>query len=471
MLRQRFPCRRMLARHLALITLTVMAVGCKDSVPSGPLFAAPPYTLDAALAAAPRGELHLARLAATVPSFGGIALDSSGNVIVQVTNLGDGNLALRAAESLLAERQLSSSTGAVLKPLIYVKQSAYTYRELNGWRAKLDTALITLPEIRFVDLDERVNRIVISLWSDHARAAVEYHASTHGVPPAAISIELAPPGLTSELAQGATSSYCPPEAGNSLRSCHRPAEGGMQVIWPKNTEPVTYSACTIGFNARLSDGRDVLVTASHCGKYKFELRSSDLDAYYQAQIYDPSLPFSDMPLAIEAIDPAWVPVKYSFGQWYYWRYSDALAARTFAPYFRKIARPLTGQSLTIDAQNPRFNISGTDEPLLGESISKVGRTTGWTQGTVTRTCISYKYPQLTNRTLMCQHAAVMAFELGDSGGPVFRYGLPDPNPPFETQVTLLGTSAIRESVNGTTSNIFSPFSGIVTDIGQLNLNP
>jgi hypothetical protein len=103
-----------------------------------------------------------------------------------------------------------------------------------------------------------------------------------------------------------------------------------------------------------------------------------------------------------------------------------------------------------------FNITGEADPLVGQAVTKVGRTTGRTAGTVQQTCVNVNVDG-TNITQLCQSISNYANAGGDSGSPVFRITtLPS--------VVLVG---INWGGNGTTS-VFSPITNIQQELGALN---
>jgi len=119
-------------------------------------------------------------------------------------------------------------------------------------------------------------------------------------------------------------------------------------------------------------------------------------------------------------------------------------------------------SLIIDVNQPYFYITASEHGVYtGEPVNKVGRTTGWTAGHVTKTCDT-EWPE-NYQMLKCNHETDYYSEAGDSGSPVFTItngGL----------VTLVGLHWGR---NGNRS-VYSGYRSIETDFGQLdtgNWNP
>jgi hypothetical protein len=118
------------------------------------------------------------------------------------------------------------------------------------------------------------------------------------------------------------------------------------------------------------------------------------------------------------------------------RYSDAALVRIASGVqsdLGGIARTTGGPvllptvygSVTIDATNPRIAISGVVSSLfVGDSLHKVGRTTGWTYGYLESTCrdVTLLNGDGTRFTTLCAGVVDAGSGGGDSGAPVFWQG-------------------------------------------------
>jgi hypothetical protein len=89
-------------------------------------------------------------------------------------------------------------------------------------------------------------------------------------------------------------------------------------------------------------------------------------------------------------------------------------------------------------------------------VNKVGRTTEWTQGAVTNTCVNTGV-QGSRIVQLCQTFVSAGVGGGDSGSPVF--GQPD-----GSNVALLG---ILWGGSGSTSYVYSPIANIEQELGAL----
>ncbi len=89
--------------------------------------------------------------------------------------------------------------------------------------------------------------------------------------------------------------------------------------------------------------------------------------------------------------------------------------------FGKVAKPNSRNtgSITIGNNgNARFTISSESSAAVGQTVRKVGRTTGWTQGRVSNTCVQTNNEN--NKTFYCQTFVTAGVGGGDSGSGVLR---------------------------------------------------
>ena len=107
-----------------------------------------------------------------------------------------------------------------------------------------------------------------------------------------------------------------------------------------------------------------------------------------------------------------------------------------------------------------FDITDSGLATVGQIANKVGRTTGWSQGLVTRTC-THTGVSASNIVLLCQdfvESSVQIVAGGDSGSPVFRIA-------GGNRVTLLG-SLWGGNASGTLF-VYSPIASIESELGSL----
>ncbi len=103
-----------------------------------------------------------------------------------------------------------------------------------------------------------------------------------------------------------------------------------------------------------------------------------------------------------------------------------------------------------------FTIVGEGGEVVGDVANKVGRTTGWTQGVITNTCVTTGVSG-TNIVQLCQNFVDAGVGAGDSGSDVF----------FDTGsgVRLLG---LLWGGNGAgTQFVYSPIANVEQELGPL----
>lgn len=260
---------------------------------------------------------------------------------------------------------------------------------------------------------------------------------------------------------------------DSLSHALRPVPGGMLIYWFRNSDN-RYVPCTLGFNARDLGfpGTQFFVTASHCSNRRGG--GAESTRFFQ---WDRATG-NWLPIGTEVRDPVYFdqyadpdcPADANC------RYSDALLVQydsASIPEYARIARTtfssrLNDGSLAISDDAPRFNIVGTYYyPVVGEVVEKIGYFSGWTWGGVREgaeplnTCVRLPRsdPSVTNLTYLCQAVVDSRARPGDSGGPVFVWlGGND--------VNVIGTVLGGDPNDPSVHYVFSPFGGILNDLGR-----
>ena len=129
---------------------------------------------------------------------------------------------------------------------------------------------------------------------------------------------------------------------------------------------------------------------------------------------------------------------------------SGLIARKLGYIYRTTVRT-PGDSATglIDVTNPDMEITdGEDYIMGGMTVDKIGRTTGWTFGTVTNTCFSDT--RVDGIVRQCSYAGNYGSSGGDSGAPVFMW--------HGNTVTLVG-------IHWGAGGVFSPLGGLRLNLG------
>ena len=333
---------------------------------------------------------QLSEVEKAAPGFGGMYVDADGVVHVLMVPGQDGEAAQREraqgaiARVFGAERvasRVTKSDGATA-PGIVLEPARFTFGQLRDWGGRLTRGALPLRDVSFTDVDEATNRVTVGVATASAQAAVERQLASLGVPRDSVTFTTA----------------LPMEFRTSLRDSQRPIAGGQQI--ERGT-----SICTLGFNA-LRQGVNGFVTNSHCTSTRGTVNG---DRYEQPDGTD---------LGTEVADP-----RYTTGgdcpSDRTCRFSDSAfvmydAGASFARGF--LARSPIG-SLEISG---RVRVVGHAASVAtGETLTRVGRTTGTTQGKVTRTCVNANVSN-SNITMLCQTQIDYSILPGDSGGPVYR---------------------------------------------------
>jgi hypothetical protein len=404
--------------YLLVAAAIVLAVSaCRDaSEPTNPDFQ--PETPELQWLAQESSPDPMA-VARAVPGFGGLFLDSSGRPAVYLTDLRQRGTAERALTGFALSEGFSASQLKVLK-------GDFDYLTLDGWHTRVTPEVLAIPGTVFTDLDERSNRVRIGVEDGTAEVSVEQVIARLGIPASAVIVERSAP-----IRLAAT-----------LRSRMRPVRGGLQINF-------TQFICTLGFNA-LKNGVSSFITNSHCTKTQGGNQGT---LYYQ-----PLSTTANSLIGTETADPNYFqggvcPVKRKC------RYSDAARATykagvsfNLARIARTTSRGALSGSLTISTINPFFSITAERaNPVAGAQANKIGRTTGWTFGQISATCVAVNVSG-TPVTQLCQSLVTAGVGGGDSGSPVFSW------PGTGGNVTLLGI--LWGGSSDGTLFAFSPMSGI-----------
>jgi hypothetical protein len=406
---------------IVIVLASILASGCA-TMQTPKIEEASPQALFISL------DDQLVTVAKLVPGFGGMFFDDNGNLNVYMVKP-DEELSAQARQERKARLEavltavfgedflsqgkgqhpgLRKETPPEQPPQIRIIKGAYDILQLAKWRASVDKAL-DVPGAVFTDLDEKKNRLRIGIESSIFRKRVHEVLTQQGVPPEAVIIEETKPIRFHD----------------TLRDKIRPLQGGVQV--EADTGVFAFALCTMGFNAT-HNSKKGFVTNSHCTRIQGGSEGTDFH-----QPTDPLNPFvSQNKVGDEIFDPEyWTASICPSGR--VCRTSDsAFVEYDSAEFFgTRIARTSSFGSLTISSTNPTFTIiDETLFPISGVALNKVGRTTGWTSGTLTSgtssgTCMNINVAD-TDITLLCQYTVTNTgtdkiSDLGDSGSPVFRW--------------------------------------------------
>lgn len=295
-----------------------------------------------------------------------------------------------------------------------------------------------LSGVVFTDADESTGRLVVGVMSSDVQDLVRER-----LPALGISSQLVDFVETEPIFQV-----------TSLRDQVRPVVGGLQIRWSNYV-------CTLGFPA-YRQGVLGFVTNSHCSTKQ---GSVDGTKYYQ-----PVNQVAAELIGTEVADPAFFKGGKDCPRGKQCRYSDSVFSRAESGVsfdLSKIAKTdgVNTGSLTI-ANNgaARFTITEKGTAALNTLVNKVGRTTGWTQGTVKQKCANVAVSG-TNIVNLCQdlveNTSAKIVEGGDSGSQVFATVSGD-------NVRLVGLLW-----GGNTSGtlfVYSPIENVERELGTLTVN-
>ena len=303
---------------------------------------------------------------------------------------------------------------------VYHREHCYTSA------TQMTPEVLAIPGVVSTDNDEGKNRLHIGIADTAVREEVEKHLSNLGIPSEAWTISKEQP----------IEQY--------LRSRRRPLRGGLQINFGG-------FLCTLGFIA-VRNGVTGYVTNSHC--------TTTQGGVQNTVEHQPSASGTTNRVGIEIADPTYFSgsgcpagrvCRRSDSSFIQVPHPSGPAVTTARG---TIARPAVN-SFTWNGVDI-FNITSEGSAVVGQAVTKVGRTTGRTAGTVSQTCVNTNVSG-SNITQLCQTFANYGNAGGDSGSPVFRITtLPS--------VVLVG---INWGGNGTIS-VFSPISQIQQELGALN---
>jgi hypothetical protein len=369
-------------------------------------------------------QLEIAR---TVPGFAGSEFADDGSAIVYMAKSASGTKSNDAV--------LSRVFGTSYK----VVPASYNFEQLYAAklaaRAQFSNERIN---VRFVDIDEAKNRVVIGIDATATKAADVTELTTalqkNAIDAKILQIETLDPKLAQNFA--------------SIRDSLNPIPAAADIgFWKTST---IYGFCTIGANV-VRDGVNGFVTAAHCRP----------DAANTA-VTQPSGSLINIG-TIAAYGSA-VSTGCPSGQ--RCKYSDAMFVKYNVASFNKlgyIARTAGPSDFNISSFSRFKDVSSAPSGTV--QFRKVGRTTGSTSRTtkLTKTCLDVKLDGDAFTYLCLNQFDVPNFsgfaQPGDSGAAIFiDLG--------NSEVRLVGI--LKGSITGK-DVVYSPWSGVVKDLGTMSI--
>jgi hypothetical protein len=359
-----------------------------------------------------------------VPGFGGYYLAADGTPTVYLTRGAN----RRAAEGVLAGYMTAKGRQA---SAIRVLEAQYNWKQLQRWQDDASVEALDVAGAVYVDNDETTNRVVIGVDNMGAAGQVRAAAARAGVPASAIEVRQVQPVVQVASLQNVVD---------------RPVRAGVQINFPG-------FLCSVGFNANSGSQRS-FITASHCTTKQGGVENTP---YYQ-----PLQSVNGTVIATEVADPVYVKNGAGCPKGKNCRYSDASRAN----YANAANQALGLIARTSGANNGSLEITGSFSVTsddcgttggclpVGTVVNKVGRTTGWTAGAITNTCVNTGV-QGTRFVQLCQTFVSAGVAGGDSGSDVF-------------QITGSSVKLVGILWGGAGSSfVFSPFGNVVRELGAL----
>lgn len=359
---------------------------------------------------------RLADLSTSIPGFGGLYLDRAGHLNVFLQDV----------------RQ--AAVFQAMDPDVRIHPAQFDFARLQQWRLAARPVVLGQKGVVFLDVDETQNRLKIGVDRSLEGAATREVLGAlrqAGVPRDAVVIE-----PTDPIQFMAT-----------LQDKIRPVPGGVQIRFSN-------FLCSIGYNATRG-GVAGWVTASHCTDRQGGVEST---LYYQ-----PLNQVASEFIGTERVDPAYFRNRQGCPRGSKCRFSDSSWAEYDTANLSagdQIARTtgVNNGSLTIDVASPVFSVTSKDasgNQLVGTIVNKVGRTTGWTQGAVSNSCVDTGV-QGSNIVLLCQDFVNAGVGGGDSGSNVFRIT-------GNNSVSVVGSLWGGNSAG--TLFVYSPYSAVKAELG------
>jgi hypothetical protein len=361
-------------------------------------------------------------LARSVPGFGGFFLDEQGTPTIYLKDAGQRAAAERALAPWFASRGRAAAE-------MRVRKADFDWADLDRWFTQGSAEALGVPGVVFTDADEARNRVRVGVEDARAAGLVRGVLARRGIPASAVTVD-----VTEPIRQLAT-----------LQGSVRPVVAGVQINFPG-------FLCSIGFNASRSGTRG-FVTASHCTNTQGGVESTP---YWQ-----PLETVKPIQISTETVDPIY-KTGGSCPSGRRCRRSDA----SFAKYINGTGNTLGSIARTSSTSKTNRTIVGswtiTSDALsssftIGQTVNKVGRTTGWSQGPVSATCANVNVSG-TSVTQLCQTIVSATVGAGDSGSDVFTIT-------SGTNVKLDGV-LWGGSSDGNTF-VFSPLANVKGELGAL----
>lgn len=385
------PAKRI--RQLALSFLATSAfltAACSDA--STPTIPSTGPTMSRSLAnnGGPRTFREEYRdLAKQVPGFAGVFLDSTGRLTV---NFAPGSSDPVAVGKVVSWVQRVRPGLDAVNPRI--REVPFSYSRLDSYYEPLFRVIGSMAFVTSSRIDDIQGRIVVTVSAIERERVVRDAALALHIPQAALSVE--------ELA--------PIRRQATLRDQVRPVYGGLKIVND------FASICSLGMNGYHSDGAGgydpsqppVFMTASHCGGVNTVWGQNAVSLRIGQTIHDAPVFFPPSCGASECCPyPTYgcQDADVSVGE-----YDGGISQAYGVVYKTNLSSITIAGTYSVGA-----SMYGA---INGETVWKVGQTTGTTKGQVAQSCVDIP-PDPPFPGVLCTQQANYASDFGDSGAPIF----------------------------------------------------
>lgn len=382
-----------------LVAVGAMLAACTQDVnPAGPEGTGSPQLAASRTAPAPLRTMDddFVDLVKEVPGFGGMYFDEEGRLNVHLKEPGGASAARGAIARVLARHGQGRDVAAAVASMrthrgdYDFSELAAAYRTLRGER---------LEGFVFGDLDEVRNRVIVGVRDEAAARGTRSLAARLGVPEGVLVVEVHEPVRTAAR----------------LIDAVRPTVGGIQI-----SDGLSY--CTLGYNVRRFDPWTGVPSAS---RY-FVTNSHCTDQFGGVTGQSMGQPEYWNTIGTEVVDPPMLTNHAACPAGRSCRYSDAalfVYDGAVASDFPRIANVGSGTSGSATILNT-WVMNEERMPYVGNVVGKIGRTTGYSEGSVNQSCVDVAqynpWGYDTGRTMLCQaRVNNMRVQGGDSGSPAY----------------------------------------------------
>jgi hypothetical protein len=407
-------------RVLVLTASLVAMSGCiMDQPPTAPI-AGSRNGAAKELAAAVGGrnsrgfEDVILRMETHLPGLGGIFV-RDGRAVVYLKDFADENTAradiARARSQSAALDRLQRQAGF---QSIEIRRGQYAFSELVNWTNVLAASLSGIQGVSTIDADEAENRVRLGVLSETARSNVERAVLQARVPLEAVRIAI----------EGSVSSL------TSIRDIFRPhIPGGVQLAYGPWQDyafgPIWDGICTIGFNVTNASGEKGFLTAAHCMPPSQKGSGSTGGNIFQNTTVN-----NAVRIGYVAMNVPWTPAVSCPNTSYRCTSADVMFVKydNTSNWLTELVH-VAGSPATNSAGGSISSVSGWYNNIqigasagVGTTVDKIGRTTGWTTGVVSGTCVDIlsDSSQTSAHYLNCMTQVSNAgVGQGDSGAGVF----------------------------------------------------